>query len=82
MWLSRANGVKCEGAGGRGGGKTIESLQGRFLKDFFLALWQTDGVGSNVNTGKQSGNKVLQEPRWKVMLAGPRQVAVLVEISG
>lgn len=57
VWLVRASDVKCEGGGGRG--KTIQSLQCRFLKDFFLALWHTVGVGTNMTAGKHAQEIVL-----------------------
>lgn len=57
VWLVRGSDVKCEGGGGRG--KTIQSLQCRLLKDFFLALSQTIGVGTKVTTGKHAQETVL-----------------------
>ena len=70
--------MKCEGGGG-GRSKTIQSPQGRFfLKDFFLASWQTVGVGITVNTEEHT----IAGAQLRMLLAWTGLVAVLGETGG
>lgn len=74
----RASGMTCEAGQGRRC-KTIQSLQCRFLKDFFFAVWQTVGVQTKVNT---TGTHSENTPPMRSDAGRSRLGAVLGEISG